>query len=192
MVYDGLGYGRDNERESFDPGLTQDEQAVLDHVSGLTGTLPEPSGDACEDREHVGELMAMRSRIGAMAINPPKMKLTFDDVLIAAKDAPQPTDKRIFYKLKGRWGFGVVSAIGVCLALIAGAISTGNLKTLFTGQDSPPVLNQTTSDTPHTLEKPAQNQQGVTETVTTAASDVTILTRQEPAAGLLDVASSGR
>src|SRR5688572_9674717 len=97
--------------------LSQDELAVLDHVSGLTRVLPEPCEPACEDREYVGELVAMRSKLGAMAIQAPKMRLTFDDILTAAEEeSAQPTDNRIIYWLTGRWGIGLVTAASVALA----------------------------------------------------------------------------
>ncbi|MEZ5991697.1 MAG: DUF4349 domain-containing protein [Planctomycetota bacterium] len=113
----------------FAKALSQDEQAVLDHVSGLTRVLPEPAdpeaGDVSEDREIVGELVAMRSRLGAMAIHPPKMRLTFDDVLKAADNTPQtPTDNRIIYWITGRWGIGLVTAASVALAFLTGVIAT--------------------------------------------------------------------
>lgn len=105
--------------------LSKDEQAVLDHVSGLTRVLPEPSDPVCADREIVGELVAMRSQLGAMAIHPPKMRLTFDDILAAAEQQPQsPTDNRIIYRLSGRWGIGLVTAASVALAFITGLIAT--------------------------------------------------------------------
>ncbi len=105
--------------------LSKDEQAVLDHVSGLTRVLPEPSDPVCADREIVGELVAMRSQLGAMAIHPPKMRLTFDDILAAAEQQPQsPTDNRVIYWLSGRWGIGLVTAASVALAFITGLIAT--------------------------------------------------------------------
>ena len=109
----------------FAKELSKDEQAVLDHVSGLTRVLPEPSEPFCEDRTIVGELVAMRSQLGAMAIHPPKMRLTFDDVLQAADDTPQPpTDNRIIYWITGRWGIGLVTAASVALAFLTGVIAT--------------------------------------------------------------------
>lgn len=105
--------------------LSKDEQAVLDHVSGLTRVLPEPSDPVCADREIVGELVAMRSQLGAMAIHPPKMRLTFDDILAAAEQQPQsPTDNRVIYRLSSRWGIGLVTAASVALAFITGLIAT--------------------------------------------------------------------
>lgn len=105
--------------------LSKDEQAVLDHVSGLTRVLPEPSEPGCEDRQIVGELVAMRSQLGAMAIHPPKMRLTFDDILKAAEQTPQsPSDNRIIYWITGRWGIGLVTAASVALAFITGVIAT--------------------------------------------------------------------
>ena len=111
--------------DSGDFRLSKDEQAVLDHVSGLTRVLAEPAGPICEDREYVGELVAMRSKLGAMAIHPPKMRLTFDDILAAAdlEDQP-PTDNRIIYWLSGRWGIGLVTAASVALAFVTGLIAT--------------------------------------------------------------------
>jgi hypothetical protein len=106
--------------------LSQDELAVLDHVSGLTRVLPEPCEPACEDREYVGELVAMRSKLGAMAIQAPKMRLTFDDILTAAEEeSAQPTDNRIIYWLTGRWGIGLVTAASVALAFMTGLVVTG-------------------------------------------------------------------
>jgi hypothetical protein len=115
--------------------LSKDEQAVLDHVSGLTRVLPEPSEPVCADREIVGELVAMRSQLGAMAIHPPKMRLTFDDILAAAEQQPQtPSDNRIIYRLSGRWGIGLVTAASVALAFITGLIAT-NQGLRLTGED---------------------------------------------------------
>jgi hypothetical protein len=111
--------------DGFVTALSKDEQAVLDHVSGLTRVLPEPCPPVSEDRAIVGELVAMRSQLGAMAIHPPKMRLTFDDVLRAADAEPQPpTDNRIIYWITGRWGIGLVTAASVALALMTGAIVT--------------------------------------------------------------------
>lgn len=110
--------------------LSKDDQAVLDHVSGLTRVLPEPSSPICEDREYVGELVAMRSKLGAMAIQAPKMRLTFDDILKAAEEVEQlestrqPTDNRIIYWLTGRWGIGLVTAASVALAFMTGMAAT--------------------------------------------------------------------
>jgi hypothetical protein len=105
--------------------LSQDELAVLDHVSGLTRVLPAPCDPACEDREYVGELVAMRSKLGAMAIQAPKMHLTFDDILKAAEEeSAQPTDNRIIYWLTGRWGIGLVTAASVALAFMTGLATT--------------------------------------------------------------------
>lgn len=111
--------------ETGDFWLSKDDQAVLDHVSGLTRVLPGPIAPVCEDRQYVGELVAMRAQLGAMAIHPPKMRLTFDDVLKAAADTPaEPKDNRIIYWLTGRWGIGLVTAASVTLAFITGVIAT--------------------------------------------------------------------
>lgn len=119
------------EYDGFAKVLSKDEQAVLDHVSGLTRVLPEPSEPFCEDRAIVGELVAMRSQLGAMAIHPPKMRLTFDDILQAADNEPQPpTDNRIIYWITGRWGIGLVTAASVALALLTGAIVTGESRVM--------------------------------------------------------------
>lgn len=159
MDYDGFAENASGSR------LTQDEQAVLDHVSGLTPVLPEPTGPGCEDRQHVGELMAMRSRLGAMAIHPPKMKLRLDDVLAAAdsreagldlqnacvlrRSTPQlPTENRVVYWITGRWGIGLVTAASVCLAVLTGAIATGELRSLFSSGDVSPSLAQADSKMP--------------------------------------------
>ncbi|MCA8913071.1 MAG: DUF4349 domain-containing protein [Planctomycetes bacterium] len=128
MDYEGFGgkspgWGEDASRAG---ALSTDEQAVLDHVSGLTRVLPEPSDPHCQDREIVGELVAMRSRLGAMAIHPPKMRLTFDDILKAADNTPQPpTDNRVIYWITGRWGIGLVTAASVALAVLTGMLATG-------------------------------------------------------------------
>jgi hypothetical protein len=112
--------------------LSQDELAVLDHVSGLTRVLPEPCEPACEDREYVGELVAMRSKLGAMAIQAPKMRLTFDDILTAAEEeSAQPSDNRIIYWLTGRWGIGLVTAASVALAFMTGLIATAEGRRLL-------------------------------------------------------------
>ncbi|MBE7491614.1 MAG: DUF4349 domain-containing protein [Planctomycetes bacterium] len=114
--------------------LSHDELAVLDHVSGLTAHLPAPQGRPCEDRAIVGELMAMRAKVGSLAITPPKMKLTFDDILQAADQAgPAPEDSmalsgqgqrdpRVIYWLTSRWGIGLVTAASVAVAFITGAM----------------------------------------------------------------------
>lgn len=109
--------------------LSNDERAVLDHVTGLTSVLPEPQGAKCVDREFVGEMVAMRSKIRALAIDPPRPQLTFDDVLRAASkpSQPQPTEGRIFYHLSSRWGIGLMTAASVAVALVAGALATGGL-----------------------------------------------------------------
>lgn len=121
--------------------LSKDEQAVLDHVSGLTRVLPEPSDPVCADREIVGELVAMRSQLGAMAIHPPKMRLTFDDILAAAEQQPQsPTDNRVIYWLSGRWGIGLVTAASVALAFITGLIATN--QGLLTSYDESPSVEE--------------------------------------------------
>lgn len=121
--------------------LSKDEQAVLDHVSGLTRVLPEPSDPVCADREIVGELVAMRSQLGAMAIHPPKMRLTFDDILAAAEQQPQsPTDNRIIYRLSGRWGIGLVTAASVALAFITGLIATAKPHIQYSAARGEPSL----------------------------------------------------
>lgn len=121
--------------------LSKDEQAVLDHVSGLTRVLPEPSEPVCADREIVGELVAMRSQLGAMAIHPPKMRLTFDDILAAAEQQPQsPTDNRVIYRLSGRWGIGLVTAASVALAFITGLIATGKPHIQYSAARGEPSL----------------------------------------------------
>lgn len=121
--------------------LSKDEQAVLDHVSGLTRVLPEPSDPVCADREIVGELVAMRSQLGAMAIHPPKMRLTFDDILAAAEQQPQsPSDNRIIYRLSSRWGIGLVTAASVALAFITGLIATAKPHIQYSAARGEPSL----------------------------------------------------
>jgi hypothetical protein len=109
--------------------LTQDERAVLDHVTGLTSVLPEPSGERCKDREIVGELVAMRSKVSTLATRTPNLRLSFDDILAAAHEVPtatpsQPRDARIFYYLSSRWGLGLMAAASVAAAFITGWIAT--------------------------------------------------------------------
>lgn len=137
------------EYDGFGKSLSKDEQAVLDHVSGLTRVLPEPYESACEDRAIVGELVAMRSQLGAMAIHPPKMRLTFDDILQAADNEPQPpTDNRIIYWITGRWGIGLVTAASVALALLTGVIVTGEsrvMPSLVSSDEVAPHLESTAS-----------------------------------------------
>lgn len=107
--------------------LSHDELAVLDHVSGLTAHLPAPVDQPCADRAIVGELMAMRAKVGSLAITPPKMKLCFEDILLAAQTQtyaePEPPtkDTRVIYWLTSRWGIGLVSAASVAVALMTGA-----------------------------------------------------------------------
>lgn len=109
-------------------GPSKDELAVLDHVTGLTRTLPEPVGAPCPDRAIVGELVAMRSLMGGMAIQPPPMRLTFEDILDAAElETSPPAQNRVIYWLTGRWGIGFVTAASVALALITGMAATGEL-----------------------------------------------------------------
>lgn len=145
--------------------LSKDEQAVLDHVSGLTRVLPEPSDPVCADREIVGELVAMRSQLGAMAIHPPKMRLTFDDILAAAEQQPQsPTDNRVIYWLSGRWGIGLVTAASVALAFITGLIATAKPHIQYSAARGEPSLVMpdavATSDEPLSQPEPAEAQIG--------------------------------
>lgn len=127
--------------------LSHDELAVLDHVSGLTAHLPAPVDQPCADRAIVGELMAMRAKVGSVAITPPKMKLTFDDILRAAdQTGPAPEDSmalsgqgqrdpRVIYWLTSRWGIGLVTAASVAVAFITGAMLVTPL-----GQDASPLI----------------------------------------------------
>ncbi|MCZ7608180.1 MAG: DUF4349 domain-containing protein [Planctomycetota bacterium] len=145
--------------------LSKDEQAVLDHVSGLTRVLPEPSDPVCADREIVGELVAMRSQLGAMAIHPPKMRLTFDDILAAAEQQPQsPTDNRVIYRLSSRWGIGLVTAASVALAFITGLIATAKPHIQYSAARGEPSLVMpdavATSDEPLSQPEPAEAQIG--------------------------------
>lgn len=108
-------------------GLSKDDQAVLDHVTGLCVTLPEPEPgeSASADREIVGELVAMRSKVRALAITPPKMQLKFQDILHAANRVPPtPINQKIFYHLSSRWGLGLVAAASVAVAVVAGMFAT--------------------------------------------------------------------
>ncbi len=114
--------------------LTQDEQAVLDHVTGLSASLPSPEGEPCRDRVIVGELMAMRAKVGSLAITPPKLKLTLAQVYQAAQQVPSaspaghsaghPKEARIIYWLTSRWGIGLVTAASIAIAIITGGVLT--------------------------------------------------------------------
>ena len=122
--------------------LSRDEQLVLDHVSGLTSTLAAPQGPVCQDREIVGELMATRAKVGSLAITPPRMRLRFEDVLAAAREASPAfaltpgkdesadgsagsvKEGRIIYWLTSRWGIGLVTAASVAVAFMTGACLT--------------------------------------------------------------------
>lgn len=118
MDWDGLKQTR---------ALSKDDNAVLDHVTGLCAILPEPdpAESASADREIVGELVAMRSKVRAMAITPPKMQLRFQDILNAAQRVPpKPANHRIFYHLSSRWGLGLVAAASVAVAVVAGMLAT--------------------------------------------------------------------
>jgi hypothetical protein len=114
--------------------LTKDERAVLDHVTGLCSVLPVPQGEPCKDREIVGELVAMRSKLSTLAITPPRMRLSFDDILRAAEQVPAvrpssrlavPPEGKIFYHLSSRWGLGLMAAASVAVAVITGMFATG-------------------------------------------------------------------
>ncbi len=118
--------------------LTRDEQAVLDHVTGLSASLPSPEGEPCRDRVIVGELMAMRAKVGSLAITPPKLKLTLAQVYQAAQQVPSaslaghaaghsaghPREARIIYWLTSRWGIGLVTAASIAMAIITGGVLT--------------------------------------------------------------------
>ncbi len=109
--------------------LSKDDNAVLDHVTGLCSVLPEPDGQAegSEDRAIVGELVAMRSKVRALAITPPPMRLRFQDVLNAASHVPPPpTNQRIFYYLSSRVGLGLIAAASITVAVVTGGMVTGN------------------------------------------------------------------
>jgi hypothetical protein len=106
--------------------LTKDERAVLDHVTGLCSVLPVPQGEPCKDREIVGELVAMRSKLSTLAITPPQMRLSFDDILRAAEQVPAaPPEGKIFYHLSSRWGLGFMAAASVAVAVITGIFAMG-------------------------------------------------------------------
>lgn len=107
--------------------LSNDERVVLDHVTGLCPVLPEPQGAKCVDREFVGELVATRSKVRALAITPPPLRLCFEDVLHAARQPEPQTQNRIFYHLSNRWGLGLMAAASVAVALVAGTLATGGL-----------------------------------------------------------------
>lgn len=111
--------------------LSKDDNAVLDHVTGLCSVLPEPDGQGSEDRAIVGELVAMRSKVRALAIAPPAMRLTFRDVLKAAEQVPPtPTNQRIFYYLSSRVGLGLIAAASITVAVVTGGMVTGNFDLL--------------------------------------------------------------
>lgn len=130
----------DTDNYSFKGSLSADEQAVLDHVSGLTSTLPQARGYSCEDRQIVGELMSQREQLQSLAISPPNMKLTFDDLLnridtdpeasVALEDSPctsaasgQPSYKYSpFLWLTSKWGIGFVAMASIILTFVVGWI----------------------------------------------------------------------
>lgn len=174
---------------SYEPAPGRDEQAVLDHVTGLTPILPRPeSGQpATEDRLIVGELVAMRSMLQGMAITPPPLKLKFDDVLKAAGRKPAATrENRIIYWLTGHWGLGFVTAASVALAVISGWAATSKSNAAPAAQtpvaalphDEPaPTAKQAWISLRH--DHPSDVQARVTALVTMLGGTVTFLTRQE-------------
>ncbi|MCF6228253.1 MAG: hypothetical protein L3J82_06255, partial [Planctomycetes bacterium] len=123
---------------SFGDSFSADEQAVLDHVSGLTSTLPQARGYSCEDRQIVGELMSQREQLQSLAISPPNMKLTFDDLLsridtdpeasAALEDSPLTaasgnyTKYSPFLWLTSKWGIGFVAMSSIILTFVVGWI----------------------------------------------------------------------
>ena len=174
---------------SYEPAPGRDEQAVLDHVTGLTPILPRPeSGQpATEDRLIVGELVAMRSMLQGMAITPPPLRLKFDDVLKAAGRKPAATrENRIIYWLTGHWGLGFVTAASVALAVISGWAATSKSNAAPAAQtpvaalphDEPaPTAKQAWISLRH--DHPSDVQARVTALVTMLGGTVTFLTRQE-------------
>ena len=96
-----------------------DELAVLDFVSGLTTTLPDPTEPACRDRDSIDELVATRDALRRCEIPAPAMQLTFKDVL-AAKAETDRSNHKVIYWLTGPWGLKLIAA-AACLVLIAGA-----------------------------------------------------------------------
>ncbi len=172
---------------SYEPGPGRDEQAVMDHVTGLTPILPRPeSGQpATEDRLIVGELVAMRSMLQGMAITPPPLKLKFDDVLRAAGRKPAPTrENRIIYWLTGHWGLGFVTAASVALAVISGWAATSKASSAPAAQTpiaSEPRVSPTARQGWLSLrhDHPSDVQTRVTALVTMLGGSVTFLTRQD-------------
>ncbi|MHC4841582.1 MAG: hypothetical protein ACYTDT_11635 [Planctomycetota bacterium] len=121
--------------------LSADENAVLDHVSGLTSTLPQPIGYGCDDRQIVGELMVQREQLQSLPISAPEMKLTFDDLLArintdtvakaGLEDEPctafspaasgKPTYKFTpFFWLSSKWGIGFIAMSSIVLTFVVG------------------------------------------------------------------------
>lgn len=119
--------------------LTPDESIVLDHVSGLSSVLASSKGQPCPDRAIVGELMAMRAKVGSLAISAPRLRLSFEQVMQAAQEASPSyagsgevsaiatganaypnKEGRIIYWLTTRWGIGLVTAASVAVAFITG------------------------------------------------------------------------
>ncbi|MBK8207726.1 MAG: DUF4349 domain-containing protein [Planctomycetes bacterium] len=104
----------------------------------------------------------MRSKVRALAITPPAMRLTFRDVLKAAEQVPPtPTNQRIFYHLSSRWGLGLVAAASVAVAMVTGMLATATLESfsrdgnVFDGQAQ--VQQYPVRPEPH----PADNSAGV-------------------------------
>ncbi|MDC1141917.1 hypothetical protein OAU50_02395 [Planctomycetota bacterium] len=124
--------------DKFGDRLSADEHAVLDHVSGLTSTLPSPEGYPCNDRQNVGELMEQREQLQSLPIIAPEMKLTFDDLLRRIADDPfaaaalerphshtaQPTTAKPFFWLSSKWGIGFISISCLMLTLLTGWLVT--------------------------------------------------------------------
>ncbi len=123
---------------SFGDSLSADEQAVLDHVSGLTSTLPQANGYSCEDRQIVGELMAQREQLSSLAISPPPMKSTFDDLINRIDSDPEASAAlevstctsaasgthsykySPFLWLTSKWGIGFVAMSSIVLTFVVG------------------------------------------------------------------------
>jgi hypothetical protein len=101
MLYDGNG-------------LTQDELDVLDFVTGLTPTLPEPRSEPCEDRWLASELTDQRLRVRALVVESPPLRINFDDVLLNAA-----ARRKGINRIWKHWSLGLMMTV----AFLSGVLS---------------------------------------------------------------------
>jgi predicted outer membrane lipoprotein len=94
--------------------LSQDELDVLDYVTGLTPTLPEPRSTPCEDRWLAQDLSDQRLRVRALVAEAPPLRITFDDVVYEAA-----TRRRGFNRIWKHWSLGLMMTV----AFLSGVLS---------------------------------------------------------------------